>query len=233
MSIVELIILPPLAIARLGSSPTPLDNYELEVPPGGLDFRRIVPAETLDVDPATGEIADARVPQSIRFRDGDQIRPVAPFLEVFARTSDGAFEPLTLDLLRANGLAPKDVRWTVEVGNIKAFRRTGQDRDKAIAKVSFSDHAVHALDATSVAFIKTSDLLGGGHGQGKGHDDSSNSDPGFTVSNIVVNSTGRQLSATVTIAASAQPGPRLVRIGKPNGESTEVLTTANTFTVVP
>jgi hypothetical protein len=153
MSIIKLVILPPLAIARLGSSPTPLDNYELEVPDGGLDFRRIVPAETLHIDDASGEITDARPPKTIRFRDGDQIRPVAPFLEVFARTSDGAFKPLTLDLLHASGLAPKDVRWTVEVGNIKAFRRTGQDGDKAIAKVGFSDHAVHALDATAPSFI--------------------------------------------------------------------------------
>jgi len=104
---------------------------------------------------------------------------------------------------------------------------------KAGTTVSLTVLGTNLTGATSVAFIKTSDLLGGGHGQGKGHDDSSNSDPGFTVSNIVVNSTGRQLTATVTIAASAQPGPRLVRIGTPNGESTQVLATANTFTVVP
>jgi hypothetical protein len=153
MSIVELIILPPLAIARLGSSPSPLDNYELELPEGGLDFRRIVPAETLHVDSQSGAIVSTEPPKGVAFRDGDQIRPVAPFLEVFAYTSDGGFGPLSVDLLRANGLAPQDVRWTVEVGNIKAFRRTGQDADKAIAKVSFSDHAVHALDATAANFL--------------------------------------------------------------------------------
>src|SRR5262249_51195637 len=153
MSILELRILPPLAIARLGSSDEPLENYELELPAGGLGFRRIAPARTLYVDAASGEIADARDPPVISFRDGDRIRPVAPFLEVYARTADDVFEPLTLDLLRRNGLAPETVRWTVEVGNIKAFRRTGDPGDKAIAKVAFSDHAVHALDATAANFL--------------------------------------------------------------------------------
>jgi hypothetical protein len=153
MSILELRILPPLAIARLGSSPHPLENYELELSENGLDFRRIVPASTFYVDAATGEIADARIPDVIRFRDGDHIRPVAPFLEVYARTSDGTFAPLTAGLLQAKGLATTDVRWTVEVGNIKAFRRTGDNGDKAIAKVSFSDHLVHALDATASNFL--------------------------------------------------------------------------------
>jgi hypothetical protein len=59
MSILELTILPPLAIARLGSSQHPLEEL-LEVPDDGLDFRRITPAETLYVDASSGEIADAR-----------------------------------------------------------------------------------------------------------------------------------------------------------------------------
>jgi hypothetical protein len=154
MSILELKVLPPLAIARLGSSPQPLENYQLEVPEDGLDFRRIVPAETLYVDPDSGEIAEARTPEVIRFRDGDRIRPVAPFLEVFARTGPDRLEPLTIDLLRAHGLTPQQVRWTVEVGNIKAFRRTSDPGDKAIAKLAHvSDHVVHALEATAKNFL--------------------------------------------------------------------------------
>ena len=154
MTILGLSILPPLAIGRLGSSPEPLENYELAVPGDGLDYRRIEPAETLYVDPATGAIAHAATPDFIRFRDGDRIRPVAPFLEVFAHMADGALRPLTLDLLRDNGLDETRVRWTVEVGNIKAFRRTGDTRDKALACVSVSDHASHALEATAGNFIK-------------------------------------------------------------------------------
>src|SRR5580658_6936099 len=98
MTIVGLSILPPLAIGRLGSSPEPLENYELEIPADGLGFRRIVPAETLYVDPATGAVARAATPERIEFRDGDRIRPVAPFLEVFAHMDDGSLKPLTLGL---------------------------------------------------------------------------------------------------------------------------------------
>ena len=56
MAIVELRILPPIAIGRLGSSEVPLEAFDLEVcedQPVG--YRRIVPRETFHVDPATGE----------------------------------------------------------------------------------------------------------------------------------------------------------------------------------
>jgi hypothetical protein len=153
MSIVGLSILPPLAIGRLGSSPEPLENYDLEIPPDGLGFRRIVSAETLYVDANTGAIARAATPAEIRFRDGDQIRPVAPFLEVFAHLDDGTTAPLTLDLLGAKRAEDVRIDWRVEVGNIKAYRRTGDPGDMAIATIEFSDHESHALRATAPNFL--------------------------------------------------------------------------------
>jgi hypothetical protein len=82
MKILELRILPPLAVARLGASETPLECYSLEPDESDpLGFRRIVPEETLELDPEGMEIVRAYVPDEIRFRDGDRIRPVAPFLE--------------------------------------------------------------------------------------------------------------------------------------------------------
>lgn len=152
MTILELRILPPLAIARLGSSPEPLENYELVID-DPLDYRNIQPCETLRVDVATGQVVEAYTPSEIRFRDGDRIRPVAPFLEIFARTSDDVLEPLTLDLLRAEGLEPQDVRWTVAVANIKAFRRTGDVNDKITAVASFSDHMSHQLQGECANFL--------------------------------------------------------------------------------
>jgi hypothetical protein len=152
MSILEIRILPPLAVARLGSSAEPLENYELVVDQP-LDHRRIVPSETLKVDGATGEITEAYTPREILFRDGDRIRPVAPFLEVFARTAPNALEPLTVDLLRAEGLAPQDLRWTVTLGNVKAFRRTADPDDKITATASFGDHARHPLEGHCTNFL--------------------------------------------------------------------------------
>jgi len=147
MPILELRILPPIAVARLGSSETPLDAFDLEIPADEpLGYRRIVPQETLDVDPHSGAIRQSRTPDRIVFKDGARIRPVAPFLDVFARTADDVLEPLTVDLLAEAGLTPADVKWTVSVGNIKVFRRTGLADDKVIAGVErVDDHQAHAL----------------------------------------------------------------------------------------
>jgi hypothetical protein len=153
VTILELRILPPLAIARLGSSSEPLENYELVVEEP-LAHRVIRPAETLRIDAASGEITDAYVPAvPIAFRDGPHIRPVAPFLEVFARTGSETLVPLTVDLLAAEGLKPEDLRWTVTVGNIKAFRRTGHPEDKILAATTFGDHDPHALEGKCENFL--------------------------------------------------------------------------------
>src|SRR2546423_1249839 len=94
--IVELRILPPFAIARLGSSPSPMDNYQLAVT-DPIGARQILPARTLVVNRETGEITAKEPPFEVRFRDGDyQIRPIAPFLEVWARfAGDDELVPLT------------------------------------------------------------------------------------------------------------------------------------------
>jgi len=153
MTILEIRILPPLAVARLGSSPEPLENYELVVDLP-LGHRRISPSETLRVDRTTGEITEAYVPRELRFRDGDRVRPVAPFLEVFARTSPNVLEPLTVDHLQAEGLSPSDLRWSVTLGNVKAFRRTGNVDDKITATASFSDHARYPLEGECKNFLR-------------------------------------------------------------------------------
>ena len=72
----------------------PLENYDLEVDASDpLGHRRIAPAETLRVNSGSGRIIEAYTPKSIAFRDGDHIRPVAPFLEVFVRASEDVLEP--------------------------------------------------------------------------------------------------------------------------------------------
>jgi hypothetical protein len=151
--ITELRILPPLAIGRLGSSPVPLENYDLEPPDNPLGFRKIVPTETLIVDPKSGEISGAPTPPGIVFRDGDQIRPVAPFFEVFARIDSGDLVPLTSKLLRQYKLSPADLKWSVKAGNLKVFRRTGKQDDRVYAEQSFSDHKIYPLEGKCVNFL--------------------------------------------------------------------------------
>lgn len=156
MSIRELRILPPLAFGRLGSAPEPLDNFTiLENDDHPLDFRRIVPQETLRVDPKTGAISGSHTPAAIAFRDGERIRPVAPFLEVFARVDRSrTWQPLTAGLLAKHGHRVRDVSWQVTVANRKVERRTADPNDAVEATTGwFSSHAAQPLAGHCANFV--------------------------------------------------------------------------------
>jgi hypothetical protein len=147
-------ILPALAIARFGSSATPLENYDLG-PAGADGWHPIVPAETLTVDPAAGRITGAATPAEVKFRDAaGLIKPVCPFLEVWAQfTPDGPLQPLTTAHLADLGLTPASMRWQVRAANLKAQRRTGDANDGIHADTGiFTDHAAHPLRGTSPNF---------------------------------------------------------------------------------
>jgi hypothetical protein len=109
------------------------------------------------VDKDSGEIVDAYLPKRISFKDAHkQIRPVAPFLEVFAITSEqpDALVPLTLDLLASEGLELEQLHWQVEVANIKLFRRTGNPSDKIFAAVDpLKTHERQALHGKCDNFL--------------------------------------------------------------------------------
>jgi hypothetical protein len=155
MTIRTLRILPPLAIGRLGGADEPVDNYTLEPDPEEpLGFRRICPADTLVLDPATGEIRERRRPETIEFKRGGRFRPVAPFLELYAETDGATLVPVTLDLLRAEGLGLDAVEWRVEVANRKIVRRTNDDRDLVSADTDwFSGHDPRELRGHCPNFI--------------------------------------------------------------------------------
>lgn len=157
----ELRILPSLAIGRMGSSPDPMDNYDVEER-AGKEFRQLVPRPTLNVDRATGRIVSETTPEVLRFRDAaGSIRPMAPFLEVWARFEDGGpLEALTAGALQELGLDPSAVRWRVHVGNLKAFRRTGAGADRIEAVMEgFGDHGVKELNGMAGNFKPGASIL--------------------------------------------------------------------------
>lgn len=155
----EIRLLPPLAIARLGASPTPLENYNVVVDDAQpLAFRALKPARTLVVDRATGTIT-ARDPQPnarVRFKDDDNlVRPVAPFVEVWCDRGNGTFVPLTTAILQQERLTAADVRWRVRVANIKAWRRTRDTGDRIDADTqAFSGHGIVPLTGTCPNFVR-------------------------------------------------------------------------------
>jgi hypothetical protein len=154
-TIKQLRILPPLAIARFGSAAEPLENYTVTVVEP-LGFRKIQQAATLIIDPTTGAIIRETTPDptgKVAFRDDQgRVKPLAPFLEVWAQFEDGGpFAPLTRAHLADLSLQPWDVKWSVRAANIKAFRRTGHPGDKVRASIdidfSADDPGLHAAQA--------------------------------------------------------------------------------------
>ena len=157
MGIKEIRIFPPLAVARLGSSPVPLENYTLKTP-DAVSPRAIVPAQTFLVD-KEGNLTVVSSPGPVAFRDGDGlIHPVAPFFEVWVQLEGSEdWNPLTKQDLADHGVDA--VVWTVSVGNHKVYRRTA-DPDDCIQAVTgeFSDHLRHDLLGESKHFIPNETL---------------------------------------------------------------------------
>ncbi|MGH8909251.1 MAG: hypothetical protein ACRD0K_22845 [Egibacteraceae bacterium] len=124
----RIFLTPPVAIARLGGSLTPHVAFEwTRGDPHTIAETRIRPAWTLDVLP-DGSVSP-RMPTQIVVRDGALLRPVAPFLELWALTGDETAltaVPVTPDLLAENGASEASLSFTVEAMNLKAARRTGR-----------------------------------------------------------------------------------------------------------
>jgi hypothetical protein len=131
-SIQALFVKPAFAVARLGGSTTALHAYDwINAEKPRFDGEtEITPSWTLAVQP-DGAVAPF-LPNSVVFRDGDLIRPVAPFFEIWARLGEPGSgpeawteAPLTNDLLAEQGLSLSSLRVSVTARNLKAARRTG------------------------------------------------------------------------------------------------------------
>ena len=121
---------PAMAVARLGSSSVPQDAFVWAdaLHPRDGDSTRLLPQWTLEVQP-DGSVLP-RMPDTLQFRDGDQIRPVCPYFELHALMGEPGSDraswvarPLTPDLLQAAGTTPAALVLTVDAANAKAARR--------------------------------------------------------------------------------------------------------------
>src|SRR5262245_6716610 len=83
--ILQILFRPPLAIARLGGSPNPLENFLWRDDPTihGAAQNTIEPALSLQI--AVDGSLVPYLPSILQFRDGEQLRPVAPFFELWAQ----------------------------------------------------------------------------------------------------------------------------------------------------
>jgi hypothetical protein len=153
-------VTPGLAFARLGGSSTPLSAYawiDTRAPRSDGETS-IAPAWTLAIQPDGSP--QPFMPDSIGFRDGDLIRPVAPFYEIWARVGEAGSAPatwrevpLTPALLQANGLTLNGLQIKVTAQNLKAARRTG---DPELGFGTFPPLTIGATDNSRVAIFGVS-----------------------------------------------------------------------------
>jgi hypothetical protein len=90
-----------------------------------------------------GVLADGSVhpflPANIQFRDDNQLRPVAPFFELWART-DGQEHPINLQWLKSHGGSLDGIQYAVTASNRKAARRTGDPACAFSASITVSEN---------------------------------------------------------------------------------------------
>jgi hypothetical protein len=148
-----ILVNPPIAIARLGASSTPMDSFRWIDSPDAHLQTVIATDWTLDVDLNGG--LNPRMPEELLFRDGNLYRPVAPFFELWALVSEGPGDPRWTALTPAllNEAGGGGFTLTVDARNSKAARRA-RNPDLEFGTfppvvISSSNHSPTPLIATS------------------------------------------------------------------------------------
>ena len=163
-TLLDIFFNPPMAVARLGASPTPLESFEWTSSRAAHGGVQTVIAPALSFTVRDDGSLEPHLPKSIRFKDDDgSVRPVAPFFELWGRFQsphDGSVEelPLTPSRLHELGITMKHIAIEVTASNFKAARRV-TDSVSGVSDMGCSftarvdiggdDHAKHALNAFS------------------------------------------------------------------------------------
>src|SRR5271166_1334606 len=147
----EMFFLPPLAVARVGGSDTPLDCFHWVTDPSIHAGGRTVIRPAVSFAVQSDASLSAYVPSHIRFSDNGKLRPVAPFFELWIRTWKGEEVPLTLERMAALGVNLADVRFAITIANRKAARRVQHVSCAFVARVKVhgDDHISNPLNAFS------------------------------------------------------------------------------------
>jgi hypothetical protein len=151
---------PPLAFARVGSSPVPSAAYmwsASDLAPNGSGRTTLAAAETLDLD-ENGKISRSE-PDRIVFRDRYGIRPVCPYFELHGTwTHDGRKHSgqITRAVLASQRIDISDISWDIHVAQLKAFHYTydNGDRIDALLHLSGTDTKRHPLEGRSPSNAK-------------------------------------------------------------------------------
>jgi hypothetical protein len=166
LTLLELYFLPPMAMARLGNSDTPLEAFAWDE-----DFRIHSACQTI-IRPrisfrvqSDGSL-EPYLPREIRFKDEGKIRPVAPFFELWADVlvdSQGRQQvPVTLDLLNHLGVSlEQHLLIRAHAANTKASRRVQDPACSFAARATIpgNDYSRYNLFASSPYFPEREPLV--------------------------------------------------------------------------
>jgi len=150
-------------------------------------------------------------------------------------TSEGSGDIVIVDLTtnqvvgRVNG-----VRSEHEMGGGSVDNHDDHDQAANAPTITAIAPTSAAAGDTVALTITGTNLTGAtavdfGMPSGMGHGSSGDDD--FKVTGILVNAGGTQVTCSVQISASAAKGAWVVRVETPNGDSAEMLSSANTFTI--
>ncbi len=126
----EIFVYPPIAIARLGGSSAPQEAYQwVQNPRPRANAETVIEAQwSLRILPDSS--VEPYMPAEMSFRDGELIRPVAPFFEIWARmgsvgsnSSSWRDVPLTPALLQQFNIPQANLMLQVDAQNRKAAHR--------------------------------------------------------------------------------------------------------------
>jgi hypothetical protein len=151
---------PPIAVARLGESSNPMPAFGWSRPENPRTSGETIIAPRWSFEVLSDGSVQPFLADSIQLKDGGKIRPICPFIELWAWLGDSGATPdqwspvpLTEQLLAQDGAAPADISIKVTARNLKAARRSGipELAFGTFPPLSFSanDHAPKPLNGVS------------------------------------------------------------------------------------
>ena len=146
---------PPLAFARVGSSPTASVAFTWsvnELTPDGSGKTTLALAETINLD--NNGVPHRITADRIVFRDEQGIRPVCPYFELHGTWTEDGREvsgPITTSVLEHCDITLQNITWDIHVAHLKSFQYTYDDADRIDAKLTLrgDDTARHTLEGRS------------------------------------------------------------------------------------
>jgi hypothetical protein len=166
LTLLELYFLPPMAMARLGNSDTPMEAFAWEEDARIHSACRTIIRPRISFRVRSDGSLEPYLPREIQFKDEGKIRPVAPFFELWADVlADGGERqqvPVTLDLLRHLGVClEQHFLLHAHAANTKASRRVQDPACSFAARITIrgGDYSRHNLLASSPHFPERQPLV--------------------------------------------------------------------------